>query len=160
MTDENLVLAEVASILESADIDYMLTGSMALNFYATPRMKRDVDLVAVIFWKDIEKLITLFSSDQYYLSDDAIKDAILHQSSFNIIHQKKLVKIDVIIRKREEYRLLEFKRRRKVTIHGHPVWIVSKEDLILSKLAWAAGSESSRQLEDVKNLLAGSADME
>ncbi len=160
MTDENLVLAEVASILESARIEYMLTGSMALNFYATPRMTRDVDLVAVVFWKDVKKITTLFPPDKYYLSEKAVKDAILHQSSFNIIHQQKLVKVDVIIRKREEYRLLEFERRQKITLHDQTVWIVSREDLILSKLAWADESESTRQLDDVKNLLADSCDMD
>lgn len=160
MTDENLVLVEVATILESGGIDYMLTGSMALNYYATPRMTRDVDFVAVVFLKDVEKITQLFPPDQYYLSEEAVKEAILHQSSFNIIHQQKLVKVDVIIRKREEYRLLEFERRQKIELNGKPIWIVSREDLVLSKLAWADGSESSRQLDDVKNILAGSCDME
>ena len=34
------------------------------------------------------------------------------------------------------------------------VWIVSKEDLILSKLLWAKDSHSEMQLNDVKNLMA------
>lgn len=84
----------------------------------------------------------------------------LHQSSFNVIHQQKLVKVDIMIRKREEYRLLEFERKQRIELNGKSVWIVSREDLILSKLAWADGCESSRQLDDVKNLLAGKCDMD
>jgi hypothetical protein len=33
------------------------------------------------------------------------------------------------------------------------IWIVSKEDLILSRLAWAAPSHSELQLRDAANLL-------
>jgi len=33
------------------------------------------------------------------------------------------------------------------------IWIVSKEDLIISKLFWARDSHSEFQLRDVKNLL-------
>jgi hypothetical protein len=160
MTDENIVLAETAALLESAGIDYMLTGSMALNYYATPRMTRDVDFVAVIYLKDVEKIAALFHLDHYYISPEAVREAVINQSSFNVIHQEKLVKVDFMIRKREEYRLLEFERRKRIELHGQPVWIVSREDLILSKLAWADGNESSRQLDDVKNLLAGKCDMD
>jgi len=39
------------------------------------------------------------------------------------------------------------------------MWIVSKEDLILSKLDWARDSQSQRQLADVENLLATGADL-
>ena len=36
--------------------------------------------------------------------------------------------------------------------------VVSKEDLILSKLAWARDSESAQQLDDARKLLASGAD--
>ena len=39
------------------------------------------------------------------------------------------------------------------------MWIVSKEDLILSKLDWARDSQSQRQLADVENLLATGDDL-
>ena len=41
---------------------------------------------------------------------------------------------------------------------GIPVWLVSKEDLIISKLYWAKDSHSELQLRDVKNLLNSSYD--
>jgi hypothetical protein len=34
----------VTEKLEEAGIPYMITGSMAANFYAIPRMTRDIDL--------------------------------------------------------------------------------------------------------------------
>jgi hypothetical protein len=61
--------------------------------------------------------------------------------------------VDVIVRKEDEYRLSEFERRCHVEFTGFKLWLVSKEDLILSKLIWAKGSHSELQLRDIKNLL-------
>jgi uncharacterized radical SAM superfamily Fe-S cluster-containing enzyme len=57
-----------------------------------------------------------------------------------------------IIRKASPYRLAEFERRQRITIEDFSTWIASKEDLIISKLAWAKYSHSEMQLRDVKNL--------
>ena len=42
------ILEEVSRILIKADIPFMLTGSMAMNFYAQPRMTRDIDVILSI----------------------------------------------------------------------------------------------------------------
>jgi hypothetical protein len=49
---------------------------------------------------------------------------------------------------------VEFERRQRISILDFTTFIVSKEDLIISKLFWAKDSHSEIQLSDVKNLLA------
>jgi hypothetical protein len=73
---------------------------------------------------------------------------------FNLIHVEAVAKVDFVVRKDIPFRREEFRRRRPVEIGGHPLWIVSPEDLILSKLAWAKTSRSEMQLRDVRQLLA------
>lgn len=160
MPDEISVLLEVAAMLDAQGIDYMLTGSMALSVYAMPRMTRDIDLVAAVFLKDATRMEAIFRPEHFYVSAAAARDAVIHQSSFNIIQLATMTKVDIMIRRRDEYRQHEFSRRRRVTMRGREVWVVSKEDLILSKLDWARDSLSERQLDDVKNLLATSCDMD
>ena len=159
MTPELQTLHDLVTRLELAGIDYMLTGSMALNCYAQPRMTRDLDLVVAFDLKDAGRIFGVLGSD-YYVSPEAAREAVLSQSSFNAIHEHTLVKADFMIRKREEYRLAEFERRQRVRIADFEAWVVSKEDLILSKLDWARQSLSERQLSDVKNLLATGCDMD
>jgi hypothetical protein len=84
---------------------------------------------------------------------DRIRDAIARRSMFNLIHTAAVVKIDVIVRKDNAYREEEFRRRRVAEIDGVGMWVVSAEDLILSKLDWARSSRSEVQLRDVRNLL-------
>jgi hypothetical protein len=157
MTEELQVLCDIATRLEGAGIDYMLTGSVALNSYAQPRMTRDIDLVVAFFLKDVSR-ITDVLGPEYYVSEEAAREAVLHQSSFNAIHERTLIKVDFMVRKREDYRLHEFTRRVRLKVAGFDLWVVSKEDLILSKLHWAKESLSERQLADMGNLFATGCD--
>ena len=49
--------------------------------------------------------------------------------------------------------MVEFKRKKRIQLDNVPIWIVSPEDLIISKLYWAKDSLSEMQIKDVKNLL-------
>lgn len=91
---------------------------------------------------------------------NAVSRAIDDESLFNLIHNEAVIKVDCIIRKKSEYRRHEFERRREVEIEGVKIWIVSKEDLIISKLYWARDFHSEFQLRDVKNLLTSGYDGE
>ena len=83
-----------------------------------------------------------------------IRESIAYESIFNVIHHESVIKVDCIVRKKDEYRRVEFARRQTITVFDFKTSIVSKEDLIISKLYWAKDSRSETQLGDVRNLLA------
>ncbi len=72
MKNELDIVRDVSMRLESAGIDYMLTGSMAMNFYAQPRMTRNIDLVLALTSNDAARVVHLFSPD-YYVSREAVQ---------------------------------------------------------------------------------------
>lgn len=146
------ILRDVAGTLTALGNDYMLTGSLAMSYYAQPRMTRDIDLVLALQHTDIERVVAAFTP-AYYISRTEIGRAVTMRSMFNLIHTGSAIKIDCIVRKAGAYRELEFSRRRAVPIADFDIWIVSKEDLILSKLVWMSGSRSALQAADVRNLL-------
>lgn len=129
-----------------------------MNFYAQPRMTRDIDIVVALGVMDKDRIYELFHPD-YYVPEDDLEAALRTERMFNLVHYDSSIKIDVIVRKSDDYRLTEFERRQKVELTGFQVWTVSKEDLILSKLVWAKDSGSELQRRDVRNLLASGADM-
>jgi hypothetical protein len=63
VSDELDVLKAVAAELEGAGVPYMVTGSMAANFYTVPRMTRDIDLVIELFERDVDRITRLFQQD-------------------------------------------------------------------------------------------------
>lgn len=152
MSQELDVLKLICDRLDQANVPYMLTGSFAANFYAVPRMTRDIDIVIAIQQSDVDRLYHLFMED-FYVDKDSIAEAIKHSSMFNIIHNDSIFKIDFIIRKNETYRTVEFQKRRQVKLDNTQIWIVAPEDLIISKLFWAKDSFSEMQLKDVQNLI-------
>jgi hypothetical protein len=151
------ILRDISGKFTEARIPFMLTGSMAMNYYAQPRMTRDIDLVVALEAKDIENMMRVFGPE-YYVAREAVNSSVAHESMFNLIHLESVIKVDCIIRKKSAYRREEFGRRQKVKIQDFETYIVSKEDLILSKLFWAKDSKSEVQLRDVKNLLQGGYD--
>jgi hypothetical protein len=147
------IVRDISRRFEEAGVPYMLTGSMAMNYYAQPRMTRDIDVVIAIGPEDVGRVAALFRPD-YYVSEENIRESLADESIFNLIHQESVIKVDCIIRKRIEYRRVEFERRQMISILDFTTFIVSKEDLIISKLFWAKDSHSELQLGDVRNLLA------
>ena len=153
MTEELEVLKIVTGRLESSRIPYMVTGSIAANYYAVPRMTRDIDLVVELSAADADRLCALFEGD-FYIDRAAVGRAIATRGTFNLIHHEHVVKVDFVVRKDSEYRREEFRRRRRVTIDDVVIFIVAPEDLIISKLDWARDTRSEVQLADVRNLRA------
>ena len=159
MLTEIDILKDVTAKFEKLGINYMLTGSLAMSYYAQPRMTRDLDLVVEIIPAMIDKIRQLFETD-YYLSVDSIKDAVDNEFMFNMINNKSSIKVDCIIKKNEHYRIVEFGRRKKIKIKDFHIYIVSREDLIISKLFWIKEGGSAIQMQDVKNLLKSGFDKE
>ena len=131
----------------------MLSGSVAMSVYVVPRTTRDMDFIVHLQLEDVDKLVTHFNKD-FYCDKDAIKDAIMRKSMFNIIDHMSQYKADFVLLKDTEYRQLEFSRRLKVDFLGMPVFVVAAEDLLLSKLIWIQTLQSGRQLEDIQTLAA------
>jgi hypothetical protein len=152
VSEELEVLKTVARRLAEAAISYMITGSIAANFYTAPRMTRDIDIVVELLERDIGRFIALFEKD-YYLEPETVRKAVKNRGMFNLIHEEYIIKIDFVVHKDTPYRRREFSRRKKVAVDDQDLYVVSPEDLILSKLVWAKDSKSEVQLTDVRNLL-------
>lgn len=152
VSEELEVLKEVTRRLDHAKIAYMVTGSIAANFYTVPRMTRDIDIVVELSEEDLSRFIPLFEPD-YYLDRETVRDAVKNRGMFNLIQNEYVVKIDFVVRKDTPYRRREFSRRKKVSVDDQNLYLVAAEDLILSKLVWAKDSRSEVQLSDVRNLL-------
>lgn len=152
MSEELEVLKIVTRRLNEAEIPYMISGSIAANYYTVPRMTRDIDVVIELEQGDIDKFVGLFEKD-FYLNRETVMNEVSRRGMFNLIHNQYVVKIDFIINKSSAYQQSAFSRRKQVLIEQNPMWFVSAEDLVISKLLWAKDSHSEIQLRDVANLI-------
>lgn len=136
---------------DTHNIPYMLSGSMAMSTYTGPRYTRDFDFIVHLKPSDVSVLADYFK-EGYYCDEDAIREAIAKEGMFNIIDHKSNYKADFVILKNNPYRKTEFQRRRSVDFLDMKIFIVSPEDLLISKLIWIQELQSAVQAEDIKLL--------
>lgn len=144
-------LKELVRYFQQKQINYMLSGSVAMSLYTMPRFTRDIDFVVHLKPGDVKDLTEYFK-EGYYCDEDAIRDAILNKSMFNIIDHKSGYKADFIILKNEPYRITEFERRTLIDFLELKIYVVSPEDLLVSKIIWVQQIQSSLQFEDIRLL--------
>ncbi len=156
--EEYLVLKQLTDVLDDLKIDYAIGGSIASSLYGKVRFTQDADITVAAFGDKAEQLYNVLK-EHFYISKDAMYQAISNRSSFNIIHLKSAFKIDIFVQKDDYFHRQLFLRRRKVKLDEsikHLFDIVSAEDIILLKLQWyqSAGCMSERQWSDVLGVLA------
>jgi hypothetical protein len=147
MTSQNEFLQKLVSLLDAAGISYMLAGSVGSSFHGQPRATKDVDIVIDPTESQLEHFLQSLGKG-YYVSFNAARDAFHRKSTFNIIDIENSWKADLIIRRDRPFSKVEFHRRQNVNLMGTTLWVVSPEDVILSKLEWAKDCLSEQQFRD------------
>lgn len=139
--------------LESLRLPYMITGGAAVGFWGYIRTTMDIDIVIQIPPGQIDGLFKSIEGAAYVDIPEA-KQAILKGAIFNIIPNHTLFKIDIIpLDANNDYEAQKFKRKIKISFQGREIYIISPEDLIISKLIWGgAAGGSERQFKDCESI--------
>jgi hypothetical protein len=142
------LLNQIIEKLNKAGLEYMVTGSMASNYYGNPRLTHDIDIVIQIYSSDVEIVVRLFEDD-YYISKEAVTQALEHQGMFNVIDSQSGLKVDFWMLKPTPFHQESFRRKISVDVFGQKAWMISAEDLIIAKKLWAkqSGSESKQGMD-------------
>lgn len=146
------LLKTVTAWLDQKKIPYMVSGSLAFNIYCMPRMSMDIDFVIELNQANVNDFLEIFKSG-FYIDEETVMEEIKRKGMFNVIDHGSGLKMDFIVRKDSEYRRLEFSRKIKKYIDDIPVWTVSPEDLIISKIEWIQQLHSDKQSNDISMLL-------
>jgi hypothetical protein len=146
-------LKTVVGLLDEAGVPYMLTGSLAAAYYATPRATQDVDVVIEVEERGLERVVEGMLLEGYYVDRGAAREALRHRGQFNAIDPEVGWKVDLIVRKDRPFSEVEFQRRRSVELFGIEVSLASLEDVLIAKLEWSKLGDSELQRRDVLQLV-------
>ncbi|MEX1367890.1 MAG: hypothetical protein AB1Z98_32475 [Nannocystaceae bacterium] len=124
MTDDlRATLAEIIDRLDGLGIAYMLVGSMAALAHGRSRSTQDFDVVIEIDADGVRDLLRSLPEERFYASEDAALEAIRQQTQFNVIDMDTGWKADLIPRKRRDFSITEFGRRRRLDVLGSPMFV-------------------------------------
>lgn len=146
------LLRLITATLNNQDIHYMLSGSLALALYTIPRATRDIDMIVELQDKHLDTFFETIKG-KFYFHEPTIKEEIKRRGMFNIIHLESSYKIDFIIRSDHPFEILKFQRRQQIEYFGIKIWVITLEDLIISKLIWIQQLESELHKRDIESLL-------
>lgn len=148
------LLRYLVEALEELGVDYMISGSQASLYYGEPRFTQDIDVVADVKPSHLPALVRRFPAPDFYLSEEAARDAIGTRGQFNIIHPASGLKIDVIVKKDTLYDRVEFDRRqRQPIVPGKDAYFARPEDVIVYKMLYYREGGSERHLRDIAGML-------
>jgi hypothetical protein len=151
MTQREL-LKRVVEVLEGAGVSYALVGSFAAGVYSDARSTHDVDLVVQLTTEGQAALLREFRDPDFHLDEYAIRDAVRRCDMFNMLDETSGDKVDFWLLKTDPYEQQSFRRRRRLAALGMELFVLSPEDVILSKLRWSKIGGSERQVEDAANV--------
>ncbi len=152
------VIERLADVLDNLGIRYAIGGSVASALYGTVRFTRDADITIQPFPSLADRLYELLKNE-FYVSREAMEEALKSHGSFNIIHFETAFKIDLFIQGPTEFERQLLERRHMLRLDEaspREVGVVSPEDIVLLKLRWFSmtGGTSERQWSDVLGVLA------
>jgi len=161
MTEKEL-LADCLRRLNRTGVPYMLTGSMASNYWGIPRTTHDLDFVVQLPERAVSALAEAFSDD-FYLDPEMIRSALRPPHQFNAIDTRSALKVDFWLLQPNPFEKSMFERRIRADLFGETAWICTAEDVMLHKLHWHRMTPSERQIGDAAGVAAvqsGSLDLD
>jgi hypothetical protein len=149
------VVLEAARVLDQLGISYAVGGSLASSLWGIPRSTQDADLVADLRSEHVQAFVSGVEG-AFYVSPERVHHAVGRRSSFNLIHLKTGLKVDIFIFKGDLQSLQEMSRRRIFPLtSGDQLPVASPEDIVLQKLHWyrLGSGISDQQWNDILGVL-------
>ena len=153
------LLSYLVLALERLRLPYFVTGSMATVFFGEPRFTHDIDVVVSLPAARIAEFCQAFPPPEFYVSQEAVREAIERRTQFNIIHPTSGLKVDVILPPDSPFNRSRFARA--VRVQPAPdcdASFSSPEDVILKKMEYYRKGGSEKHLRDITGVLKISGD--
>jgi hypothetical protein len=157
LPDPLRVALAIAHILERLAVPYVTAGSLASSVHGEPRSTDDVDLVADLRPAHASALVAALRGE-WYVSEEAMRDAIARGTSFNAVHLATGVKVDLFVVGADPFDRHRVASGRAVPVGTEPdavLQVDTAEHTVLRKLEWFRrdGETSDRQWRDVVGVL-------
>ena len=137
----------VIDVLEALGIPYMVVGSLSTNLYGIPRSSEDADFVLQIGPESLSQLANHLGP-QFRLDPQGSFETV----TMTLRHVLRPVGVSFAIElfhlSDDPYDQERFRRRRRIVMSGREVSALTAEDVIVTKVRWAALGHRSKDREE------------
>jgi hypothetical protein len=145
-TESTLFLTQT---LKELKIPYMFMGGLAVNAYGFLRATFDLDVVIALEKKNIKPLVLALEKKGFDIKEEDVETILKVGNRFMVRTPRSLHRIDFWLIKTDFDRRALLRRKQR-TIFNHKVWMISPEDLILTKLFYGG---RGKDIDDVVGVL-------
>jgi hypothetical protein len=151
LNGQNLLL-RIIDCLAETQIPYVIVGSFATNVYAIARSTQDADIVVNAATGQIAALAETLSAD--FVRDPQVQFETVTATTKTVFTDRETGFILELFQLSDDPHDQErFARRREIIVQGRPTWVLSKEDVLVTKLNWLLRANRTKDLLDVRNVM-------
>ena len=152
--EQSELLRYFTAVLEQLGLPYFVTGSVATIFFGEPRFTNDIDIVVDFPASRISAFCEAFPSNDFYMSEEAVRRAVTSKGQFNVIHPASGLKVDVMVPSPSAFNRSRFARARRLRpAPDFEAVFATPEDVILKKLEYYRDGGSEKHLRDITGVL-------
>lgn len=152
--EQSELLRHLVGKLEELGFRYLVTGSVVTIFFGEPRFTNDIDVVLDLPADCITEFCSAFSTAEFYLSEDAVRQAVKQHGQFNLIHPESGLKVDFMIPEDSAFNRSRFARATRVRFaEDCDATFASVEDVIIKKMEYYRQGRSEKHLRDIAAVL-------
>jgi hypothetical protein len=152
--EQNRAFGGIVDVFEATGIEYLIWGGVAAVAYGEPRFTQDMDVLVRLHHDQVDTLTRLLEEDGYYVSVEAVRDALDRHFYFNAIHLETGVKIDFCVAGPDPIYVWAFEHRQvKSFDEFRQASYMPPESVILTKLRAYQEGHSTRHLDDIEGIL-------
>lgn len=149
MTDALPIATQVVAALARSGIPHMVVGSFARNFHSFARSTQDADIVLAVDAASLNRFEAELGPD-FSLEAQATFETNTGTFRHTLVHAATEFKTELFLLSNEPFDQERFRRRQAFDFNGHRSFVLTAEDLILSKLRWSR----SKDLDDIRDVMA------
>jgi hypothetical protein len=151
------VLGRFADVLERLGLTHAVGGSLASGAWGEPRSTHDIDVAVDLAIDAVPALVEALDAE-FFIDPASVREAVERTSSFNAIHKRLYIKVDVFVTGSGVLDRRQIERRvpRRLSPDVERSFsLTAPEDVVLRKLDWfrRGGGVSERQWRDALGVL-------
>lgn len=152
MTAEQAIIAMIQALNDLA-LPYVLVGSLSSNFHGIPRSTQDADVVLHLGDASISAIADRLGPS-FRLDPQMSFEIVTGTKCFVVNLVDNHFSFELFLLSDDPHDQERFRRRCRVRLFGQETFLPTPEDVIITKLRWSFHTERTKDIEDVRHVIA------
>jgi hypothetical protein len=147
------IVRRVLDGLDAVKIPYVLVGSFASNAYGVSRSTQDADIVVQMLPGQLNELIK-YIGPEFELEPQMQFETVTGTRKTLLRERESGFAIELFELSSDPHDQQRFARRRQLTVLDRETWILTVEDVLVTKLNWLRLANRTKDMLDIRSVIA------